>query len=159
MEDVKRLTIQSVKESGTGTNARGPWTRYSVKTDDGYYTAFNLSLAPGETGTYKVKSEPGGLKPNSTERYINKEILGYAGPIDNYSAKPFRSSTEASPTKGPTMTLEARVSTIENAAQKAYAELLELAQVVDGLLNQLERLETPAFDAINAKADDADSPF
>ncbi|HYK01326.1 MAG TPA: hypothetical protein VE974_06190 [Thermoanaerobaculia bacterium] len=159
MEDIKKLTIQSVEIVKTGPKKDGStWTLYRAKTDDGFYSYFDMSLQPGETATFKVEKTTSEKLDRNGQPYVNKNILGYAGSIDNMPAKPYRSTTigSASPAIGigtpasPSSPLLAQIEKLGAELQKANVDLLDLAQIVDGLLNRVERLETPAFDQINS---------
>jgi hypothetical protein len=113
MEDIKKLTIQSVEIAKQGFKKDGSsYTLYRAKTDDGFYSFFDMALQPGETTTFKVKIEPSGrFNPKTQEEYMNRTIVGYTGSIDNMPAKPYRTSSEAT---SPTLAgLEQRIAALE----------------------------------------------
>jgi hypothetical protein len=163
MEDIKKLTIQSVEVVKQGSKRDGsPYTLYRAKTDDGSYSFFDMPLQAGETATFKVKIEPSDrTNPKTGEAYMNRTIVGYTGSIDNLPAKPYRAATAGTAVPGtqpgvlPPNT--DRFARLEGALQKANADLLDLAQVVSGLLSRVEALETPAFDQINVKLTEQDA--
>jgi hypothetical protein len=133
---IEELTIEFVDILKEGHKKDGtPYTWFKAKTQNGYYTFFDLNLQPGESNRFYTVTKPSEkINPKTGEPYLDKQIISYAGSLDTVSE-----TFSSDPSKN--------------------VNLIELAKQVTDILQRLDNLERftgavqtePAFDDINIR--------